>query len=91
MVGHWGLSLYFRPRFQRLLTHAAEKPFSIHVISKNEPLFHSPDDDGVQGPLHTQPGSPWDYPPANLFIRIPFLLNLVPPTPRCLPLRDVLN
>ena len=56
-MGHQEPGVYFRPRFHRLLTHAAEKLFSIHVISKNEPLFHSPDDDGVQGPLPTQPGS----------------------------------
>ena len=80
-MGHEEPGVYFRRRFQRLLTHAAEKLFSIHVISKNEPLFHSPDDDGVQGPLPTQPGSPWDYSPANLVIRIPFLLNLVNAVP----------
>ena len=35
----------------------------------------------MQGPLRTQPGSPWDCPPADLFIRIPFLLNLVNAVP----------
>ena len=80
-MGHEEPGVYFRRRFQRLLTHAAEKLFPIHVINKNEPLFHSPDDDGVHGPLPIQPGSPWNYSPANLFTRIPFLPNLVNTVP----------
>jgi len=53
----------------------------IQSIDKNGPLSDSRDDDGVHGPLYTQPGSPWHYPPADLFIRIPFLINFVNTAP----------